>query len=173
VTALLVRAVRLGSEVLAGRSLPGMATTTNPWPRCMTEVPSSHEFTWSGSAVGSESFNSEAAAVGIRGTAGAVGIADVVWILDQFRRVRRAVGVTGRIGVIGVRAQLAAIVPLLVIQPRDICPAIVLMYKYKTRPQSYNLIDGIQRRLKRVYRGRSWQSKRSACIWFAGTRNQP
>ena len=35
---------------------------------------SSHEITWSDSANGSASFNSEAAAVGIRGTAGAIGI---------------------------------------------------------------------------------------------------
>ena len=84
---------------------------------------SSHEITWSGSAAGSASFNSEAAAVGIRGTAGAVGIPGAVGIVDRVRRERRAVaavGVTGRIRVIRVRAQLAAIVPLLVIEPRRI-----------------------------------------------------
>ena len=46
-------------------------------------------------------------AVGIRGTAGAVGTPG-------------AVGVTGRIGIIRVRAQLAVIVPLLVIEPRRV-----------------------------------------------------
>ena len=81
------------------------------------------EITWSGSAARSAAFNSEAAAVGIRGTAGAVGIPGAVWILDRVRRERRALaaaGVAGRVGVIRVCAQLAAIVPLLVIQARRI-----------------------------------------------------
>ena len=85
---------------------------------------SSHEITWSGSANGSASFDSQAAAVGIRGTAGVVGIPGAEGIVDRVRRERRAVaavGVTGRIRIIRVRAQLAAIVPLLVIQPRRIC----------------------------------------------------
>ena len=82
------------------------------------------EFTWSGSADGLAPFNSEAAAVGICGTAGVVGIAGAEGIVDRVRRERRAVaavGVTGRIRIIRVRAQLAAKVPLLVIQPRRIC----------------------------------------------------
>ncbi len=81
------------------------------------------EFTWSGSADGLAPFNSEAAAVGIRGTAGVVGIAGAKGIVDRVRRERRAVaavGVTGRIRIIRVRTQLAAIVSLLVIQPRRI-----------------------------------------------------
>jgi hypothetical protein len=56
---------RCASQVLAGRSLPGMATTTNLWLRCRTEVSSSHEITWSGLANGSAPFNSEAVAVGM------------------------------------------------------------------------------------------------------------
>ena len=103
-----------------------------PW-----NVSSRDDITWSGSAAGSAPFNSEAVAVGIRGTAGAVGIPGAVGILDRVRRERRAVaavGVTGRIRIIRVRAQLAAIVPLLVIQPRRIRPAVVPMYEYKTRP---------------------------------------
>jgi hypothetical protein len=90
---------------------------------CRTAVSSSHEITWSGSAAGSAPFNSEAMAVGICGTAGTVGIASAVGILDRVRRERRAVatvGVPGRIRVIGVRAELAAVVPLLVIQARRI-----------------------------------------------------
>ena len=85
----------------------------------------------------SASFNSEAAAVGIRGTAGAIGTTGTVGILDRIWRERRtveAVGVARRVRIIRVRAQLAAIVPLLVIQPRSICPAGVPMYEYKTRP---------------------------------------
>ena len=82
---------------------------------------SSHEITrFSG---GSAPFDSQAAAVGIRGTAGAVGIPGAEGIVDRVRGERRtvaAVGVTGRIGVIRVRAQLAAIVPLLVIESRSI-----------------------------------------------------
>ena len=71
---------------------------------------------WSDSANGSASFNSKAADVGICGTAEVVGILG-------------AEGVAGRIRIIRVRAQLAVIVPLLVIQPRDICPAVVPMYE--------------------------------------------
>ena len=96
----------------------------------------SHVATWSGSAAGSASFNSEAAAVGTRGTAGAIGIPGAEGILGRVRRERgavAAVGVTGRIVVIRVCAELAVIVPLLVIEPRRICPAVVQMYEYKTR----------------------------------------
>ena len=85
------------------------------------EVSSRHEITWSGSAAGSASFDPQAVAVGIRGTVGAVGIPGAVVILDRVRRIRRAVaavGVIGRIRIIRVRAQLAPIVPFLVIQPR-------------------------------------------------------
>ncbi len=92
--------------------------------RCRTEVSSSHEITKSDSATGSASFDSEAAAVGVRGTAGVVGTPGAVGIVDRVRRKRRAVaavGVTRRIRIIQVRAELAAIVPLLVIQPRRIC----------------------------------------------------
>jgi hypothetical protein len=87
-------------------------------------VSSSYEIMWSGSAAGSASFNSQAAAVGIRGTAGAVGIPGAEGIIDRIRRERRAVapvGVNGRIRIIRVRAQVDSIVPLLVIQPRRIC----------------------------------------------------
>ena len=62
-------------------------------------------------------------AIGIRRTAGAVGIPGAVRILDRVRRIWRAVatvGVTGRIRIIGVRAELATIVSLLVVQPRGI-----------------------------------------------------
>jgi len=45
---------------------------------------------WSGSAAGLASFNSEAAAVGIRGTAGVVGIPGVEGVVDRVRRERRA-----------------------------------------------------------------------------------
>ena len=55
-----------------------------------TEVSSRHEITWSGSAAGSASFNSEAAAVGIRGTAGAIGIPGAEGIVDRVRGERRA-----------------------------------------------------------------------------------
>jgi hypothetical protein len=78
---------------------------------------------WSGSVARSASFNSQAAAVGIRGTAGAVGISRAIGVLDRVRRERKAVaavGVAGRVRIIRVRAQLAAIVSLLVIQPRRI-----------------------------------------------------
>ena len=69
----------------------------------------------------SASFNSEAAAVGVRGTAGAVGIPSTVGIVDRVLRVGiavAAVGVTGRVRIIRVRAQLAAIVSLLVVESR-------------------------------------------------------
>jgi len=49
-----------------------------------TEVPS-HEITWSGSVAESASFNSQAAAVGIRGTTGSVGIPGAVGIIDAVR----------------------------------------------------------------------------------------
>lgn len=78
---------------------------------------------WSDSANGLASFNSEAEAVGIRGTAGAGGTPDAEGILDRVGRERRAVAavvVTSRIRLIRVRAQLAAIVPLLVIEPRGV-----------------------------------------------------
>ena len=51
----------------------------------VAEVSSSHEITWSDSANGSASFNSQAVAVGIRGTAGVVGISGAVGILDRVR----------------------------------------------------------------------------------------
>jgi len=81
------------------------------------------EFTWSDSADGLAPFNSEAAAVGIRGTAGVVGIAGAEGIVDRVRRERRAIATKGvarrfRIKLIG--AQLAPVLPLLVIQPRRI-----------------------------------------------------
>ena len=88
----------------------------------------------------SASFNSQAPAVWIRGTAGAVRISGAVGILDRVRRERRAVaavGVARRIRIIRVRAELAAIVSLLVITPRSIWPAVVPMYEYKTRPQCF------------------------------------
>jgi hypothetical protein len=50
---------------------------------CRTEVSTSHEITRSGLAAGSASFNSEAAAVGIGGTVGAIGTASAVGILDR------------------------------------------------------------------------------------------
>ncbi len=71
----------------------------------------------------SASFNSEAAAVGIRGTAGVVGIPSAERINDRVRRIRRAgaaEGVARRVGVVRVRAELAVIVPLLVVEPRCI-----------------------------------------------------
>ncbi len=85
----------------------------------------------------SASFNSQSVAVGICGTAGAVRIFGAVGILNRVWREGRAVataGGAGRIRILRVRAQLAAIVLLLVIQPRRICPAVVPMYEYKTRP---------------------------------------
>jgi hypothetical protein len=69
-------------------------------------------------------FNLQTAPVGIRGTAGAVGIPGAVGILDRVRRIRRAVaavGVTGRVGVVRVRAQLAPVLTLLIVEPRCIC----------------------------------------------------
>ena len=72
---------------------------------------------------GSASFDSQATPVRIRGTAGAVGVPSAEGVVDRVRRVRRAVaavGVTRRVGVVCVRAQLTAIVPRLVIQPRRI-----------------------------------------------------
>ena len=72
---------------------------------------------------GSASFDSQTVAVGIGGTAGAVGVPSAEGVVDRVRRVRRAVaavGVTRRVGVVCVHAQLTAIVPLLVIQTRRI-----------------------------------------------------
>ena len=69
---------------------------------------------------GSASLNPQAAAVGIRGTAGAIGAPGAVGILDRVRREGRAVaavGVTGRIRIERIRTELAAIVPLLVVEP--------------------------------------------------------
>jgi len=83
-------------------------------------VSTSHEITWSDSANGSASFDSQTAAVGVRGTAGAVGIPGAVGILDRVRRIRRAIaaiGVTGRIRIIRIRAQLAPVVTLLIVEP--------------------------------------------------------
>ena len=80
---------------------------------------SSNEFTWSGSAPGSASFNSEAADVEIGGTAGAIGIPGAEGIVDRVRRIRRAVatvGVTRRVGIIRVRAQLAPVLTLLIVE---------------------------------------------------------
>jgi len=53
-------------------------------------VSSSHEITWSGAATGSAAINSEATAVGIRGTAGAIGIPGAEGIIDRVLRERRA-----------------------------------------------------------------------------------
>jgi len=82
-------------------------------------VSSSHEITWSDSANGSASFNSQAAAVGIRGTAGIVGTPGTEGIVDRVRRERRAVaaeGVARRVGVVRVRAQLAPVLTLLIVE---------------------------------------------------------
>ena len=71
----------------------------------------------------SASFNPQAVAVGICGTAGAIGIPGAVVVVDRVRReggAVAAVGVAGRIRIERVRAELAAIVPLLVIQARRI-----------------------------------------------------
>lgn len=84
-------------------------------------------------------FNSEAAAVWICGTAGVGGISVAEGVVDRVRRERRAVAtvrVTGRIRIIQIRAQIAAMVSLLIIQPRSICTAVVPMFEYKTRPSS-------------------------------------
>ena len=84
---------------------------------------SSHEITWGGSANGSASFDPQTVAVWIFGTAGAVGIPGAEGVVDRVRRVGiavAAIGVTGRIRIIGVRTELAAIVPLLVVEPRRI-----------------------------------------------------
>jgi len=88
---------------------------------------------------------SQAAAVGIRGTAGVVEIPGAERIVDRVMRERiavTAVGVTGRIRIIRVRAQLAAIVSLLVVKPRRVCPAVVPMYEYKTRPHCFSFSCG-------------------------------
>lgn len=62
-------------------------------------------------------------AVWIGWTAGAVGIAGTEGVVDRIRRIRiavAAVGVTRRVGIIRVGTQLAAVVPLLVVEPRGI-----------------------------------------------------
>ncbi len=72
-----------------------------------------------GSAKRSSTFDPQAAAVGVRGTAGAVGIPGTVRILDRVRRVGRAVatiGVTGRIRIIRVRAKLASVLTLVIVE---------------------------------------------------------
>jgi len=84
-------------------------------------------------------------AVGICGTAEAVKTPGAEGIVDGIGRKRRAVaavGVTGRIRIIQVHAELAAIVPLLVVEPRGIRPAVVPMYEYKTRPHCSESIWG-------------------------------
>jgi hypothetical protein len=68
-------------------------------------------------------FNPQAAAIGIRGTAEVVGIAGTEGIFDRVRREWRAVaaiGVTRRVRIIRVRTELAAVVPLLIVQSRRI-----------------------------------------------------
>jgi len=60
-------------------------------------------------------------AIGIPRTVGTIWTTSPVGIVDGVLGIRRAiaaVGVTRRVSVIGIGAQLAAIVPLLVIQPR-------------------------------------------------------
>ena len=62
-------------------------------------------------------------AVGTRGTAGVIGTPGAEGIVDGVwgkRRSIAAVGVTGRIRIIRVLAQFAAVISLLVIQPRRI-----------------------------------------------------
>ena len=69
---------------------------------------------------GSASFNSQAVAVGIRGTAGVVRIPGAEGILNRVRRIRRAVaavGVAGRVRVVRIRAQLTPVLTLLIVEP--------------------------------------------------------
>ena len=90
-----------------------------PQPIC-GELSSRHEITWRDSAP----FNSPAAAIRIRRTTGAVGIPGTVGILDRVRRIRRAVatiGVAGRVRIIRVRAQLAPVLTLLIVEPWGVC----------------------------------------------------
>ena len=73
-----------------------------------------------GQLAGSLPFDPQAAAIGIRGTTRVVRIPGAEGILDRVRRERRAVaavGVTRRIRIIRVRTELAAIVPLLIVEP--------------------------------------------------------
>ena len=65
-------------------------------------------------------FNPPAPSVGIGRAVGAVGIARAILIIEGLGGIRTsvaAVGVTGRIRIVWVRAQLAAIVPLRVVEP--------------------------------------------------------
>ncbi len=66
------------------------------------------------------SFDSQAAAVGVGGAIGAIGTACGVRIVDGIGRKRRpvpAVGVAGRLGIVRIGAQLAAVVSSLVVKP--------------------------------------------------------
>ena len=121
---MLARVSRSNPEWISDRAGCGQNLLVRMWlgsnGRKPTEVSSNHKITWSGSANGSASFNSQAATIGIRGTAGAVGTPGAVGILDRVRRERRAVaavGVTGRIRIIRVRAELAPVLTLLIIEP--------------------------------------------------------
>jgi hypothetical protein len=117
----LARTVRLAG---GSRSVPaGPDYDNKPVSRSVGPRSSSHEITWSDSTAGSATFNSEAAAEGIRGTAGVVGIPGAEGIVEGVRRIRisiSAVGITGRVRIIRIRAELAVIVPLLVVEPRRI-----------------------------------------------------
>ena len=68
----LARVVRLAGDSRSVTAGYGYRQQTRE-PRCSTEVSSRHEITCSGSANGLASFDPQATAVGIRGTAGAVG----------------------------------------------------------------------------------------------------
>ena len=84
----LARTVRLAG---GSRSVPaGPDYDNKPVSRSVGPRSSSHEITWSDSTAGSATFNSEAAAEGIRGTAGVVGIPGAEGIVDRVRRIRRA-----------------------------------------------------------------------------------
>jgi len=68
----------------------------------------------------SQSFNSQAVAVGVGGAVGAIGIACAIRIVDGIGRKRRpvaAVGVAGGVRIVRIGAQLAAIIALLAIEP--------------------------------------------------------
>ena len=71
------------AQALLAPYLPAHISQETRELRCRTEVSSSHEIRWSDLAVGSATFNPEAAAVGIRGTAGAIGTPGAVGILDR------------------------------------------------------------------------------------------
>jgi len=76
-----------------------------------------------GSADLSLSFDSQASAVGIAGTIGAIGTACAVGIVNGIWRKPGsvpAVGVAGRIRIVRIGAQLAAVISLLVMKPRRI-----------------------------------------------------